>query len=279
MEVRVGSSIIWQGNCMEVLRGIPAMSVDLVFTSPPYFAQREYGDDHDEIGRETDPQVYLTTLVDFVALCAMAIREDGHVLINLGDKYNADGVVKSVDAKAGTFRGARRQPTWKGMSLKSLMLLPHRLAVACADQLGLAVRGEIIWVQDAEGADGKATDRVRRAHETIYHFTKRRRHGQANGVWESPGHSVWSIPVTLDDSHPADFPPGLADRIVRCWSPPGGTVLDPFMGSGTVGVSCVLLGRKFLGIELYPSWFATAKQRITTATNSIRGSQAYLWDG
>lgn len=50
----------------------------------------------------------------------------------------------------------------------------------------------------------------------------------------------------------------------------GETVLDPFMGSGTTGVVCVKLGRKFIGIEIEPKYFDIACSRIETATRQPR---------
>jgi DNA modification methylase len=48
--------------------------------------------------------------------------------------------------------------------------------------------------------------------------------------------------------------------------PKGGTVLDPFMGSGTTGVACKELGRNFIGIEISPEYFKIAEQRINNTT-------------
>jgi len=53
-------------------------------------------------------------------------------------------------------------------------------------------------------------------------------------------------------------------------TPTGGTILDPFMGSGTTGVACVQTGRKFIGIEIDPGYFEIAKKRIMEAQAQIR---------
>jgi len=54
-------------------------------------------------------------------------------------------------------------------------------------------------------------------------------------------------------------------HIVDQWVKPQGTILDPFMGSGTTGVACVRLGRKFIGIEIDPGYFKIAVKRIEQA--------------
>ena len=53
----------------------------------------------------------------------------------------------------------------------------------------------------------------------------------------------------------------VVDRFVQ----PGATVLDPFMGSGTTGVACAKLGRRFIGIEIEPRYFDIACARIDRA--------------
>ncbi len=249
------------GDCRIKLKEI-AGPIDLVFTSPPYFAQRDYGDAPGEIGKEDRPQCYLRQIVEVIELCYQRLDKSGHILVNLGDKYNADGPVKNATVKAGEFNGAKRQARWPGMSLKSLMMLPARLAIACVDDIGLALRGEIVWSQDAGGSDGKASDRVRRSHEIIYHFTPSRKHGEASGVWDCPGGSVWDIAPDSGGDHTADFPVSLARRVIRCWCPPGGMVVDPFGGSGTVAVAAALEGRRCILIEKEPAYAEIARKRI-----------------
>ena len=67
--------------------------------------------------------------------------------------------------------------------------------------------------------------------------------------------------------HPAIFPEALARDHIRSWSKHGDLVLDPFMGSGTTGKMAVQGGRRFVGIEIAPSYFDIARKRIESATN------------
>lgn len=62
--------------------------------------------------------------------------------------------------------------------------------------------------------------------------------------------------------HPCQFPVAMIERIVRACSDRGDSVLDPFMGSGSVGVAAKLLDRNFVGIELDKTYYEMAKQRI-----------------
>lgn len=78
--------------------------------------------------------------------------------------------------------------------------------------------------------------------------------------WGSRG--VWRIrSVRRNDRHPAEFPEGLAERVIRLWSPDGGVVLDPFVGTGTTTAVASRLGRRWLGIDIDPDYAAIATAR------------------
>ena len=65
--------------------------------------------------------------------------------------------------------------------------------------------------------------------------------------------------------HPTQKPVALLEYLIKTYTLDGETVLDFTMGSGSTGVACVNTGRNFIGIELDPQYFATAKQRIEEA--------------
>ncbi len=67
--------------------------------------------------------------------------------------------------------------------------------------------------------------------------------------------NIWEYTNRNDTGHPAPFPLQLAKDHIISWSNEGGTVLDPFMGSGTTAVAAVELKRKFIGIEISPEYF------------------------
>jgi DNA modification methylase len=69
----------------------------------------------------------------------------------------------------------------------------------------------------------------------------------------------------LEKRHPCPRPLDQVRHIVNQWAPPESTVLDPFMGSGTTGVACAKLGRRFIGIEIDPGYFDIAVERIREA--------------
>ena len=89
---------------------------------------------------------------------------------------------------------------------------------------------------------------------------------------KNPG-DVWSINTQpLNGDHTATFPESLVEQIVKCGSPAGGTVFDPFLGTGTTWVVCERLGRKCIGFEINEGYFNFASQRFREA----KGKQKWL---
>ncbi len=75
--------------------------------------------------------------------------------------------------------------------------------------------------------------------------------------------SVWTVPTQpFPEAHFATFPEELIRPCVLAGCPEGGTVIDPFCGSGTTGVVALGLGREFIGIELNPAYCEMARRRI-----------------
>ncbi len=92
-------------------------------------------------------------------------------------------------------------------------------------------------------------------------------HAKKNGAWFG-GHCIpseWRGTSPIDRQHPTQKPVALMSWCVKNVCPPDGIVLDCFMGSGTTGVACANLGRKFIGIELEPKYFDIACKRIEEA--------------
>lgn len=69
--------------------------------------------------------------------------------------------------------------------------------------------------------------------------------------------------------HPAAKPVRLMVTLIEQLTRPGDTVLDPFMGSGTTGVACVQSGRRFVGVEIDPAYFAVAERRVVEAREEV----------
>lgn len=121
---------------------------------------------------------------------------------------------------------------------------------------------EIVW--DRCGAIGSNVPRFSSQDERIYQMGK-------PAIWNKTTHTtIWRFPPDTVDGHVCAFPIELPKRSIEAATGPGMIVLDPFMGSGTTGVACMNLGRKFIGIEIEPKYFDIACERIENAQRQGR---------
>ena len=103
-----------------------------------------------------------------------------------------------------------------------------------------------------------------------------RKGAKVYGTYETKS-KYWVMPTNVEDKskygHPTVKPLGIIEKLIINSSLPGETVLDPFMGSGTTGVACIMHGRRFIGYELDPGYFDTAQRRLMDAVHDVRASR------
>lgn len=161
---------ILQGDALNL--DLPDDSVDLVVTSPPYFGLRAYMDNGEmydgQIGAEATPAEFVDALIAATREMVRVVKPSGSIWVNLGDKY-ASGGRGTYDLDPGRREVAASRPA-DGARPKSLLGIPWRYAIRCIDELGLVLRAEVIWSKP-NGLPESVTDRVRRSHETWFHFT------------------------------------------------------------------------------------------------------------
>lgn len=89
--------------------------------------------------------------------------------------------------------------------------------------------------------------------------------------WNGKGkRGIWYHNVNQANTHhPTEKPLGLMIQLIEDFTHPGETILDPFMGSGTTGVACMLTGRHFIGIEVDKEHYTMAEYRIKNANNDF----------
>src|SRR5271165_663636 len=220
------SAVVLQGDARDL--PLPDASVDLIVTSPPYFGLRSYTDGGEhyagQIGSEATPQEWVANLLACTREWIRVLKPSGSLFVNLGDKYAGGG---QWDKDERPDPGRRRAVSGKigtggncyGLKPKSLLGLPWRYALACIDQLGLILRAEIVWSKP-NGLPESVTDRVRRSHEQVFHFTRLPRYYSAvDEIREATTAYRGAQPVALRDRTTTLKVPGN--------TPMSGTQLEP----------------------------------------------------
>lgn len=267
-------------DAMTLLKSMPDESVNSIITSPPYYAQRDYGSER-QIGLEEHPNLYIEALVDVFREARRVLRDDGTFWLNIGDNYvgatsqhregGSQGKTsrysrKHMNGVPTTGRKKRNQTFYNmGLPMKSLVGMPWRLAFALQSDNWI-LRCDIIWHRPTSSESVK--DRPTHAHEYIFMFSKKQHyHYDRSAMLTETGaniQSVWRVTGTpFTGAHCATFPPELIEPIILASCPEKGIVLDPFGGSGTVGLVAQQHRRYFILCEINPEIAALARSRIS----------------
>lgn len=311
---------LYVGDVRDVLRQLPAGSINCCVTSPPYWKQRNYGIEG-QIGLEETPDEYVATMVEVFQEVKRVLADDGTVWLNLGDSYagNATGSDTTRSMLGGgkmtqTVAGNRPDKCGDGLKQKDLVGIPWLVAFALRAD-GWYLRSEIIWSKP-NAMPESIHDRPTCAHEKVFLLSKSSRYfydkesvkekaewkrwgdqtnakyNQTNNgkagfikdrskkhIYEyinSPGdqegltknlRNVWTIMTQpYPEAHFATYPEALVEPCIKAGCPEGGTVLDPFIGSGTTAFVARKHGRKCIGIELnedYAKLIAKRTQQLS----------------
>ncbi len=270
------------GNSLQVLQSCPDALVDCVVTSPPYYRQRDYASEQ-QIGREASPSDYVERLTTVFAECRRVLKPSGSLWLVIGDKY--------VD-------GAQQGLPWRlalalideGWILRSDVIWHKPNAMPSSVKTRPTTDHEYVFFFTRSKKYHYDADAIREPHVTFSsqsrmrggrnHFHKRggtpeagKNSGQSNlhdARWDQAFHpkgrnkrTVWSIPLSkCREVHFAVFPETLVETCIQASCPEGGTVLDPFLGSGTTALVAQRLGRRFFGIDCVDEYCEIARKRI-----------------
>jgi len=266
------------GDSRKELMFFPDNIFQCCITSPPYWGLRDY-DYPNQIGAEDKVEQYVEHIVTVFREVRRTLREDGTCWLNIGDSYTSGGRTWRAPDKKNPARGMTYRPdTPEGLKPKDLIGVPWRVALAL-QQDGWYLRSDIIW-NKPNCQPESVKDRPTRSHEYLFLLTKSENYHydsdaikeQANGSGQLKNRrTVWNINTEgFKGAHFAVFPPTLVKLCLLAGSRPGSMVLDPFIGSGTVGVVCKETGRRCIGIEMKPEYAELARDRIqTTPTRRI----------
>lgn len=270
-----GSVKILVGDAREKLREIPDETFQCCVTSPPYWGLRDY-DYEQQIGAEEKIEDYISNLVGVFREVRRTLRSDGVLWLNIGDSYTSGNRKWRAPDKKNEGRAMSYRPdTPDGLKPKDLIGVPWKLAFALQAD-GWYLRSEVIW-HKPNCQPESVRDRPTRSHEHVFLLTKSDKYfydhdavkepavvnGQTNGKSKNR-RSVWNINTEgFKGAHFAVFPRQLVRLCILAGSTPGTTVLDPFLGSGTVGAVALETGRNCIGIEMKEDYADMARERIS----------------
>lgn len=228
------------GDCLEVLRTLPDASVDAVVTDPPYCS-----------GGMTEAQRKSAT---HQGLRSETIR-DGKAQWFTSDSMTTNGFLFLMRCIAN--EGLRLLKDG-GSMLCFCDWRMYPMLAGSIESSGMRLQNMVVWDKGSAGL-GRG---FRPQHELIIHVVK------GTGVYHSNnGTNVYgSKRVSFyNREHPTQKPVELMRELMRVVTPPGGVVLDPFMGSGSTGRGAILEGFRFIGIEREADYLAIARARIDNA--------------
>lgn len=175
---------IRHGDCREVLRTLPADSVNCCVTSPPYFGLRDYGV-AGQIGLEPSPEAFVEELVSLFREVRRVLRADGTLWLNLGDSYNNRTKVRDTNhqpalndfvddnwADRAAAGGVRMSIVDGDLKEKDLLGIPWLAAFALRAD-GWYLRDAIVWAKP-NGMPGSQLDRCTSSYEMVFQFSKSR---------------------------------------------------------------------------------------------------------
>jgi DNA modification methylase len=244
---------IHRGDAQDVLKTIAADSVNCVVTSPPYYWQRDYKVDG-QIGLESKIDEFVSSVADTMDQVRRVLAKDGLLFLNLGDTYySAKGQPKGNDKKSSARRFGLRAVDASGLGVprKTTIGIPWRVALEMIKR-GWVLRSPIVWTRTGALPEPTAHDRPWRTYEMVFMFSKspkyyfnRKELGSEEDIW-----TISSRRKANGGIHSAAFPEELVQRCLNIGCRVGGTVLDPFAGSGTTCTVALQSGRHTVGIDL-----------------------------
>lgn len=231
---------IYNDDCLNVLRDIPDNSVDLILTDPPYNlkALKNRGTNNVKdirpdyiIGTECDNY----SLIDYYKMIDEVVAECSRIA------HVGSGLIMFVaDDGISTIQNIAKKHNWY---FKTAGVWHKTNPIPVNMNLHFLSSLEF-WV----------------------YFTYKKKTGTFNNNGK-PIHNFMETSVTPKSEkkygkHPTQKPLSITKELVELLSNEGDIVLDPFMGTGTTGVACLMTGREFIGIEKEPEYFEIARKRL-----------------
>lgn len=246
-------------DCVHGMKQLPDASVDLAVTSPPYDSTREYNGfsyDLPAVGEQ------LFRVLKPGSIVAMVIQDQTR---NFGKSLTSFRTIVDWCDRVGfklfecvIYRKHGTEGAWWNQRFRvdheyiPLFLKGDRPSYFNKDPLKVPSKhgGKTMTGSGNRRTDGKTTQTVRREINPM----------KCRGtVWD---YLMAGDKNALKRQHPAPFPDQIPLDVIQCFCPPGGLVLDPFMGSGSTAVAAVRTGRRYLGFDISEEYCRIARERV-----------------
>lgn len=248
---------LMQGDCLDRMKELENGSVTLTVTSPPYDNMRSYNGNNDQWGEHVWKAV--------ISELYRVTKEGGVVVWVVGD-------ATTKGSETGT---SFKQALWAkecGFNIETMIW--EKTGSGCLGSnkyYGQNFEYMFVFAKGQPKTTNLINDRenkVKAGKVKVNGGIDNNGKGKTRVVERKPfgkRTNIWRFDTQKNSDHPAPFPLQLAVDHVISWSNVGDTVLDPFAGSGTTGLACKKLNRKFIGIELDEQYFKVAQDRISAA--------------
>ena len=237
---------LFNGDCLEIMKDFPENSVDLIVTSPPYnkgywssnrninngFRTKSRRIDYGTFNDTMDPADYIVWQRRVIAECLRVLKPTGSMF------YNHTDILKEHTTIHPLFV--------YDFPVKQVISWNRKNTPKLDKSYFFPITEYIFWLKKTKDA-------------RVY-FNRKSAKFNSN---------VWNISPDVSNKFPAPFPVDLPKNCLLACTQEQDVVLDPFMGSGTTGVACGELNRRFIGIEIDPTYFEMAKLRIAGTDRSI----------
>ena len=263
--------------------------IDTIFTSPPYYQLIKYGSDPNELGWEKTPEEYVKRLSDILMECFARLKDSGSMFINIGEThqdFQCLGVIDRLTCELMN-RGIRlvdkiiwNKPGSKPLSNKVRRMNPAYEVILHFSKTKDYYFDPIRILKDSKLKVSKGC-KEKGAKMDSYHIPNKNRSlrnliipDELTNVIKLQINTNRTKHVEGEEYHPATFSMDLpfVPLAISCPKNENTIVFDPFMGSGSCGVTALKMGFKFIGVELYEKNIVTAKRMLADAQKEFDGN-------
>lgn len=245
--------VVYHGDCLDLLRTIPAESLQLIVTSPPYNIGKEYE-------KRLHLDLYLRQQAQVIAECVRALSPRGSICWQVGNYVDRGTIIPLDTVLYPIFSGL-------GLRMRNRIIWHFEHGLHCSRRFSGRYETIIWFTKSDDYVFNLDAVRVPQKYPGKKYF-KGPKAGQysCNPLGKNPG-DLWVIPNVKSNhvektEHPCQFPVELIERLVLSLTNEGDWVLDPFLGTGTTVIAAIRHGRRGIGAETVRKYVQLARQRI-----------------